>query len=135
LWLYYFNGVFQEEKYTAIIIEPRKHPALEFVLENFTANLNDKWNFVIFHGNLNKEFIDNIIRTKLRDHINRITLVDLEVDNLTIQEYSELFYDPAFYKNIPTEIFLVFQSDTVICSKHRELIYDYTPLNNIIRTK
>ena len=30
-------------KYTAIIIEPRTHKALEFVLNNFLENLNDDW--------------------------------------------------------------------------------------------
>ena len=30
-------------KYTAIIVEPRKHKALELVLTNFLKNLNDYW--------------------------------------------------------------------------------------------
>ena len=30
-------------KYTAIIVEPRKHIALEFVLNNFLENLNNDW--------------------------------------------------------------------------------------------
>ena len=56
--------------------------------------------------------------------------MNLGVDNLTISDYSSLFYKPILYDNIPTEIFLVFQTDTVICSKHKELInkfllYDY----------
>ena len=43
--------------YTAIIIEPRKHKALSFVLNNVLNNLNDSWNIIVFHGNLNKEYI------------------------------------------------------------------------------
>ena len=49
--------------YSAIIIEPREHPALSFVLDNFIHNLSDEWNFIIFHGNLNLSFINNIIET------------------------------------------------------------------------
>jgi hypothetical protein len=41
-------------KYTALIIEPRKHKALEFVLKNFLENLSNEWSIIIFHGNLNK---------------------------------------------------------------------------------
>jgi hypothetical protein len=29
-------------KYTAVIIEPRQHKALQFVLNNFLENLNDE---------------------------------------------------------------------------------------------
>lgn len=29
-------------KYSAVIIKPRSYPALEFVLNNFTTNLNDE---------------------------------------------------------------------------------------------
>ena len=51
--------------YTAVIIEPRKHKALQFVLKNFLENLDINWNIIIFHGNLNKEYIENIIDTDL----------------------------------------------------------------------
>ena len=48
-----FNNINKEDTYTAIIIEPREHKALEFVLSNFLQNLSTKWNFIIFHGNKN----------------------------------------------------------------------------------
>jgi hypothetical protein len=118
-------------KYTAVIVEPRKHKALEYVLNNFLENLNSDWNFIIFHGTKNKEYIQNIIDTKLLKHKNRIQLINLNIDNLSSSKaYSELFYNKEFYKYIPTEVFLVFQTDTVICSKYKDLInnfikYDY----------
>jgi hypothetical protein len=59
-----------ESKYTAIIIEPRKHRALEFVLNNFLENLNDDWNIIIYHGNNNIEYLQNIIDSKLEKKIN-----------------------------------------------------------------
>ena len=58
--------------YTAIIVEPREHKALPYVLENFLNNLSDDWSFIIFHGNLNLKFIINIINEKLSKHVNRI---------------------------------------------------------------
>jgi hypothetical protein len=66
-------------KYTAIIVEPREHKALDFVLYNFFTNLSDKWNFIIFHGNNNKKFVNNIIENNLYQYKDRITLKNLGV--------------------------------------------------------
>lgn len=117
--------------YSAIIIEPREHPALSFVLYNFIHNLSDEWNFIIFHGNCNLSFINNIIENELSMQSHRITKINLNVDNLTIPEYNNLFIkETILYDNIPTETFLVFQTDTMIFPRYKHLInyflkYDY----------
>lgn len=123
---------FTNETYTAIIIEPRKHNALKFVLENFALNLDNNWNFIIFHGNNNIEFINNIINEShiLKNMKYKIKLENLNVDNLTIDEYNKLLVSKDFYTKIPTEIFLIFQTDTMICNKYNNYInnflnYDY----------
>lgn len=121
----------ETEKYTAIIIEPRKHKALGYVLENFLENLDDRWDVILFHGTLNKEYSEDIIKNKLQRFKHRIQLINLNVENLaSLYEYSAIFYDPDFYDHIPTEVFLVFQTDTIICSKFKDYInefiqYDY----------
>ena len=117
------NGI-----YTAIIIEPRKHIALSYVLKNFTSMLDNKWNFIIFHGKQNEDFVKKII-----DKLNqkkRIKTINLGVDNLSIHDYNALLYDKSFYDYIPTEIFLIFQTDTLICELFKNNIdkfleYDY----------
>jgi len=121
-----------DEKYTAVIIEPRKHNALEFVLENFVENLSRDWDFIIFHGNLNEDYIVKILNSNsiLKKNLDRIKLINLNVDNLTINEYSNLLVSKDFYKDIPTEIFLIFQTDSIICKGNKNLInkfleYDY----------
>lgn len=117
--------------YTAIIVEPRKHPALHFVLDNFLNNLSDEWNIIIFHGNNNLNYINNIIDNNLTKYIHRISKINLNVDNLTLNEYNHLFkHNPFIYDNIPTETFLVFQTDTMIFPKYKDFIneflhYDY----------
>jgi hypothetical protein len=118
------------ENYTAIIIEPRKHRALQYVLLNALKNLSDKWNIIVFHGNLNKEYVENIINTKLSDYKNRIKTINLNIDNLDFYNYNSLMLDKSFYNNIPTETFLVFQTDSLIISKNKDVIneflkYDY----------
>jgi hypothetical protein len=88
-------------------------------------NLDDQWNFIIFHGNQNIEYINNIIDTKLADYKYRITLKNLNVDNLTIDDYNKLFFTKEFYDHIPTEVFLVFQTDTLICEINKDKINDF----------
>jgi len=41
--------------YTAIIVEPMRHSALEFVLTNFIENVYDDWIIIVFHGIANVE--------------------------------------------------------------------------------
>jgi GR25 family glycosyltransferase involved in LPS biosynthesis len=118
------------EKYTAVIIEPRQHKALSFVLKNIALNLSNEWNIIIFHGNKNQEYVNEIIDQELKDDKNRIKLVNLYVDNLTSIEYNCLLTNISFYDYIPTETFLVFQTDTMIFKSNRHLInkflqYDY----------
>jgi hypothetical protein len=116
--------------YTAIIVEPREHKALEMVLNNFMDNLTDEWNIVLCHGNLNYNFCIDIIDKMPDSYKNRIKLVDLKVDNIKWEEYSQLLVSKEFYDNIPTEVFLIFQTDTIICPDYKDKInkfiqYDY----------
>lgn len=127
--------------YTAIIVEPRKHKALQFVLQNFLENLSDEWKIIIFHGSENVDYVKDIVREISNDRI--IKLVNLNVDNLNNQTYSQLFVSKdIIYPHIDTETFLIFQTDSMIFSKNRHFIndfleYDYVGapwryLNNVI---
>ena len=112
--------------YTAIIVEPRQHSALSFVLETFLKNLSEDWTFIIFHGNKNIDFINEIIYNNLAIHKDRIQLVNLNVDNLSINDYNSLFkYNKDFYNYIKTDIFMVFQTDTIIFEKYKHLINEF----------
>jgi hypothetical protein len=127
LYLFYtFNY-----KYTAIIIEPREHKALSYVLKNFCKNLSNNWRIKILHGNKNESFVNNIIKKDLFFYKYKIYTHNLNVDNLTIEDYNKLLKSVDFYKYIPTEIFLIFQTDTIICKKYKHHIdkflkYDYS---------
>jgi hypothetical protein len=114
-----------ENKYTAVIIEPRIHRALELVLCNFNKNLDEQWAFLIYHGNNNKEFISNIIVNNKITEKRTVELVSLNVDNLTIDQYNLLLFSRFFYDNIKTETFLIFQTDTLISEVHASKIYNF----------
>ena len=106
----YYNN----NKYTAIIIEPRNHKALQLVLTNFLENLSDEWNIIIMHGNNNITYIDNIINNNLTQYKNRIKMINLNIDNLSIKEYNNLLLSESLYEKIPTEIFLIFPGHLIL---------------------
>jgi len=108
--------------YTAVIVEPRKHKAMRFVLKNFTDNLDYRWNFIIFHGTSNKEWLEEIIES-LGSH--RIKLINLNVENIDWHGYNKLISTRSFIEQIPTETFLIFQTDTMISVPGKDLIYDF----------
>ena len=107
-------------KYTAIIIEPRKHAAIEFVLKNALKCLSDEWSIVFFHGNHNGDYVRDIVKD-----LDRIQLVHLPVDNLTLMEYSELLASRSVVYDYATEVFLIFQTDSMIFEENKELINDF----------
>lgn len=127
IYKYLYNNYeqFQNNIYTAVIIEPRKHKALHFVLKNYLENLDNNWNILILHGNLNKEYIINIINNKLSIYKNRITLKSLNKDNVTWEEYSTLLATPPLYDLIPSEVFLIFQTDSMIIPRNKNNINDF----------
>jgi hypothetical protein len=109
-----------EKLYTAIIIEPRKHQALEFVLNNFTSNLDNKlWKIVIYCSLFNRDFVQNI-KDKLNIDIDIICICN---QNLTIKDYNYLLTHKKFYEVIKTDLVLIFQTDTLILNK--DIIYDF----------
>jgi hypothetical protein len=110
--------------YTAIMVEPREHPAMEFVLLNILENLNVDWTVVLLHGNKNLNYIQRILENH-PSMVSRIQLVHLGIDNLTKMEYSDLFFEPRFYEYIPTEMFLVFQTDSMIIPENKDKIYKF----------
>ena len=123
------SNVQKHTPYTAIIVEPRNHPALFFVLDNFLSNLNShEWSLVILHGTENIDYLEDIIvrlQNERKHNQDRIQKVNLGVANLLYNQYNELFFNPAFYDYIPTETFLVFQTDSMILPENKNKIYNY----------
>lgn len=108
---------FPDYKHTAVIIEPRNHKALSFVLKNVQDNLPD-WGIVLFHGNQNKSMVQSF-------NLNRITLVQLPLDNMSKKQYTEFMKSSFFFDNVPTELFLVIQCDSMIIPRYKNLIQDF----------
>lgn len=116
----------QSFKYTAIIVEPRKHKALEFVLNNVCDCLSDEWGIILFHGKNNTEYAVEIVDRLNIIFKNRILLVNLYIDNLNSQTYSQLLVNKnTIYDHIDTDIFIVFQTDSIILKENAHMINEY----------
>jgi len=113
--------------YTAVIIEPRKHPALFYVVKNMLTVL--ECNVIICHGNMNKEYVDTVMKDLPYKHL--ISTMHIYVDNFNQFEYSDfLKTNKEFYHSIPTETFLIFQTDSILFERNKNLLdlflkYDY----------
>lgn len=113
-------------KYTALIIEPREHKAFSFVINNFLCNLSNEWGILIFHGTKNGEYVKNIVDQLDETYKNRIiNVINLQVDNLNHMTYSDFFLTKTFYDHIPTDTFLVFQTDSMILQENKDLIHSF----------
>jgi hypothetical protein len=116
----------QKFEYTAIIVEPRKHKALEFVLTNACDCLPDEWKIILFHGNENIDYVSKIVEAINLRFNNRIFLVNLNVGNLNQTSYSKILTNKnTIYDHINTDMFLVFQTDSIIIKNNAYLINEY----------
>ena len=113
------------QSYTAIMIEPRQHAAFRFVISNFLENLDARWNFILYSGLDNDTWMQSIVKSFRLEDQKRITLRKVAVKNLTIEQYCSILTNPQFIQTIPTEMFLIFQTDTMICKPYKDLIYDF----------
>lgn len=121
----FFYTSSKPERYTAVIVEPRKHRATEFVLTNILTILDERWHVVFYHGTENGDWVKGLVEQHLSHQKHRITFRNLGVKNLTIRDYNDLLVSRSFTMQIPTETFLIFQTDSMICPKYRDRIYEY----------
>jgi hypothetical protein len=108
----------------AVIVEPRQHPLLVPIVQNFMQVLGEDWKIQIFHGTQNGDFIKT---SSLNDQIRegRIYLSEINVANLDIAGYNSLFFSTGFWENLLGENILIFQTDTVLCKASRLKVEDF----------
>ena len=94
----------------AAIIEPRLHPYLELVIENMIRNLPTETIIYIYHGILNIHFL----QSKYGNN-PQIKLINLNVKNMTIREYSDILTSLNFWEQLTGTYILIFQTDSCLC--------------------
>jgi hypothetical protein len=103
------NNIFNK---SAVIVEPRITNLLELVIKNFMWFLHDEWNLVIFHGTENELYVKDIVK-----NMGNVTLINLNVKNLTINDYNNLLKSQNFYDLTKSDYILIFQIDTLLRKK------------------
>jgi glycosyltransferase involved in cell wall biosynthesis len=115
-------GGFRLKEYSsskcAVIVEPRNHEMLEPVIRNIMPRLNknwefdkkenNKWNLHIFCGNQNHELVKSLLPNW------KYKITNMEVDDLTREEYSSMLMNRDFWEKIDAEDILIFQTDCAI---------------------
>lgn len=98
----------------AVIVEPRTDNIVE-IARHFLNSLPANVPFQIYHGNKNKRLLYKEFKPEIMS--GKLTLIDLGVDNLTVQAYSALLTSKEFWDTIPAEKVLVFQTDAITCGQ------------------
>jgi hypothetical protein len=106
----------------AVIIEPRIHRHLEYVLRNVMHFLGEGWGLQVFAGQSNARFISEIVKDWGYVH-----LFTLDFANLTRRQFRNLRKTAAFWREIPGENLLCFEVDSILCRPGIDefLGYDY----------
>ena len=98
------------EDRAVVLVEPRPHPALEFVLRNFRHFL-PTWRIVLVHGTENERFVKEVTS---RIH-GTFTFINCGVHDLPAPAYNTLFTRPKFWDAVgPFQWVLVAQTDTML---------------------
>jgi hypothetical protein len=113
---------FRHSTNAMVIVEPREHKFLPTVIENFNTHMDSSWDLYVFHGNSNKGFAESAVKNIYK---RRVFLVPLGTDNLNADEYNALLKKKGFWEQIYAENILIFQTDTALCSKSLNKIYDF----------
>lgn len=94
-----------------VLVEPRLHPYLEFVILNFAHVLaRFGWGLQIFHGTRNEAFLKELC-SKWK---GTVLLNNLGVENLSNAEYNRLLVSRAFWESVSHENVITFQTDTMM---------------------
>ncbi len=111
----------------AVIVETRKHKALEFVLDNVMSTLPNEWDLQIFHGINNIEYIQNIINNNslLSSIKSKITLSNLNIKEVTQENSSKIMLSESFWESIVGETVLYFECDSLLCPNSKYKVDDF----------
>ena len=118
----------------SVVIPTFNHaPLLKIALQSVIAQTFINWEAIV----VNNFSTDATVEVVESFNDSRIKLINLGIDNLTLNDYNNLLKSSKFYNFIPTETFMIFQTDSMILPKYKHYInyflnYDYVgaPWNN-----
>jgi hypothetical protein len=105
-------------------------PAVKFVMNNVLDTLDTNWKLIVFPGIHNKTEVNELITALPPEKKSRVSVEEIHLDNLNTETYNRLMMSKRVLDKIPTELFLVVQTDSLICEEGKHLLnkfikYDY----------
>ena len=98
------------DKYTALIVDPRNNENLPYLINDFKKKLGNNWRIVFYCG--------KGLQNKMNQYIeNNIEIRELNVNNFTINEYSDFMKSKELWQTLYGDFVLTFQADTYILNK------------------
>jgi hypothetical protein len=116
------NETRENYKLAAVIVEPRKNLIIE-TINHYLKRLPEYTHFQVYHGLDNEQLIKENFSNEIKE--NKISLLNLGVKNLNITSYSDLLTKIEFWKTIKSEHVLIYQTDSITCSKSNYNIEDF----------
>ena len=107
-----------------VLVETRKHKALEFILTNITTVLSNEWKIQIFHGLDNLLYIQNIIE-KNPSFKNRITFTNLNIKSVSQEDSSQIMLSKDFWEKVKGETVLYLECDSMLCLNSKHSVDDF----------
>jgi len=117
------------EPFWGVIVETRKHPALETVISSVLEVC--KIPVQLFHGSHN---IDFIMSTSVAGMVERgqVVLSRLNADHVEPRDYNGILMSPSFWKCMHGRgKILVFQTDSLCCRNSRYRLNDFSEFDYI----
>ena len=115
--------VHSECKYYMVIVEPRKHSNFEFVCKTMFNFTDSNWGLQVFHSIDNDQYVKECLKD-----VENVRYVNLNVNTMTITDYNKLLTNKEFYNMIPSDTFIIFQTDSCLL---KEGIDGYTMFDYI----
>jgi len=103
---------FANAQVCSVIIEPRCHKALSFVMNSVFQTL-PLHIMHVFHGSENEDFA-RTSTAKAKIPNNCLRFHNLRKNNLTLFEYNQLLTSTSFYEYFTSEFVLIFQTDSMV---------------------
>jgi hypothetical protein len=93
----------------AVILEPRRHPHLEYVMRNMMFFLGSGWGLQVFTSRTNGGYVREIVQDW--GHVN---IVSMNKDNLTGLEYNRIKKSYDFWRLVKGRVVFWFESDCLL---------------------
>jgi hypothetical protein len=117
----------------AVIVDPRFNLLMEAVIRNFMFFMNPcEWNLCIVSYSGYEKLIKSVFPNCIFIAIDETYIyMKNNIPNITIENYNKMFLNTAFWKRLPGEHILIFQTDCIMYKMFPDyyLEYDYCGAN------